>query len=65
MTVVEAWEKLVDLMMEGHGKKKIGYFSHRDGNFIECGDIRVTKNGGYYEEPGTEKTEEVVQVTAK
>lgn len=61
MTVIEAWERLTDLLKEGHGKKRFGYFSHNTGDFIEIGYIEPTVNGGYYEPPNRpKKTEEVV-----
>ena len=64
MTLYEAYEKLQELVIAGYGERKLGYFSHHTGDFIECQEVRPTKNGGYYEEPGTEKTEEVIQISA-
>lgn len=62
MTAKQAYKKLKKLIDAGHGNLKIGYFKHYDASFVHCHDFRVTKNGGYYERPGTKKTEDVVQI---
>jgi hypothetical protein len=51
MTVEDAYNKLEKLVDDGYGDHKIGYFSHRTGEFIEFADAEPTKTGGYYQPP--------------